>query len=55
MIFDVFVTLWRVMGFVKITKQQNLSLLADMKMVKKDVKPVRYLFIMMDYTVRVVI
>ncbi len=28
---------------------------ADMKMVKKDVKPARSLFIMMDYTVRVAI
>jgi len=43
------------MEFVKIIKQQNQMMGADMKMVKKDVKPVRYLFIMMGCIVHVAI
>ncbi len=43
------------MGFVKIIKQQNPLMGADMKMVKKDAKPVRYLFIIMDCFVHVAI
>jgi len=42
------------MGFVKISKPQNQMKVEDMKMVKKDVRHARFLFIMMDCIVPVV-
>ena len=51
----VFSESWFVMEYVILTRQLNLIWVGDIKMVKRDVRHVKFLFILMDYSAHVVI